>query len=113
MDYKVNPWMILPFGLLLGVIALGPLFFAGWWARHYPKVSIGLGVVTLIYYLAFLPKAAAQTVGHTAHEYFSFIALIGSMFVVSGGIHITVKGEATPLGNVLFLLVGAIIANVL
>ena len=96
MGYSVNPWMILPFGLLLGVIALAPLFFAGWWARQYPKVSFGLGAVALFYYLAFLPNAALQTVGHTAHEYFSFIALIGSLFVVSGGIHITVKGEATP-----------------
>ena len=113
MGYSVNPWMILPFGLLLGVIALAPLVFAGWWARHYPKVSFGLGAVTLAYYLAFLPKAAVQTVGHTAHEYFSFIALIGSLFVVSGGIHITVKGAATPWENVVFLFVGAVIANLL
>jgi len=33
--------------------------------------------------------------------------LIGSLFVVSGGIHIRVKGEATPLANVTFLLLGA------
>ena len=113
MGYQVNPWMMAPFGALLAIIALGPLFFSGWWARHYPKVSFGLGAVTLIYYLGFLPKAAAQTVGHTAHEYFSFIALIGSLFVVSGGIHITVKGGATPMENVAFLGVGAVIANVL
>ena len=49
----------------------------------------------------------------TAHEYISFIALIGSLFVVSGGIHVGVKGEATPLANVIFLLIGAVIANVL
>jgi len=28
---------------------------------------------------------------------FSFISLIGSLFVVAGGIHLKVKGEATPL----------------
>ncbi len=113
MGYEVNPWMMTPFGALLAVIALGPLFFAGWWARHYPKVAFGLGAVSLVYYLAVLPKAAGQTVGHTAHEYVSFIALIGSLFVVSGGIHITVKGEATPWENVVFLGVGGVIANVL
>ena len=48
-----------------------------------------------------------------AHDYTSFIALIGSLFVVSGGIHISVKGEATPLGNVVFLFIGAVVANVL
>ena len=56
---------------------------------------------------------AALQVGHTAHEYLSFVALVGSLFVVSGGIHINVKGEATPRANVLFLLVGAVAANLL
>jgi hypothetical protein len=82
MGYEVNPWMMTPFGALLAMIALGPLLFADWWARHYPKVSFGLGAVILVYYLAVLPKPAGQTVGHTAHEYLSFIALIGSLFVV-------------------------------
>ena len=34
-----NPWMMLPFGLLLAMIALGPLFFLHWWEKHYPKVA--------------------------------------------------------------------------
>jgi Na+/H+ antiporter NhaD/arsenite permease-like protein len=45
------------------------------------------------------------------HEYFSFIVLIGSLFVVAGGIHIKVKGETTPMLNVVFLAIGAVIAN--
>lgn len=106
-----NPWMILPFGALLAAIALAPLAFPGWWARHYPKVALSLGAVTLAYYL--LGLRAYGQVAHVAHEYLSFIALIGSLYVVSGGIHITVKGEATPLANGVFLLVGAVIANVL
>ncbi len=106
-----NPWMIAPFVALLGAIALGPLFFGHFWHRHYPKVAFGLAAVTLIYYVFVLGRT--DKVGHAAHEYISFIALIGSLFVVSGGIHITVKGEATPLQNVLFLAFGAVIANVL
>lgn len=107
----VNPWMILPFGVLLGTIALAPLFFQSWWLKHYPKVACGLAVITLTYY--FVGLRSVGTVWHTAHEYISFIALIGSLYVVSGGIHINVKGEATPFANVVFLLIGAIIANVL
>jgi Na+/H+ antiporter NhaD/arsenite permease-like protein len=104
-----NPWMVLPFGLLLALIALGPLFFAGWWGRHYPKVSIGLGVVVVLYY--FLELRAGEHVAEVASDYVRFIALIGSLFVVAGGIHITVKGEATPRANVVFLLFGAITSN--
>ena len=105
--------MILPFGLLLGIIALGPLLFPAWWLKNYPKVALILGAITISYYLFFLPSAAAHKVLETSHEYLSFIALIGSLFVVSGGIHINVKGEATPHVNVFFLLIGAIIANFL
>ena len=111
MTVQPNPWMILPFGALLAAIALAPLFFANWWAKHYPKVAFGLGAVTLCYYLFGLQ--ASHRVLDVAHEYVSFIALVGSLFVVSGGIHINVKGEATPGTNVLFLFVGAVIANVL
>lgn len=106
-----NPLMIIPFGVLLGLIALGPLFFPNWWLKHYPKVAIGLGAVTLTYFLFVLK--ATTVVLHTAHEYVSFIALIGSLYVVSGGIHINVKGEATPAVNVLFLLIGAVLSNIL
>ena len=106
-----NPWMVAPFVALLALIALAPLCFAGWWARHFPKVAFGLGGITLLYYLAGLQ--AQERVLHTASEYVSFIVLIGSLFVVSGGIHINVKGEATPAVNVLFLLIGAVVANLL
>jgi Na+/H+ antiporter NhaD/arsenite permease-like protein len=106
-----NPWMILPFGLLLAAIALAPLFFPRWWHHHYPKVAYALGAITLAYYLFGL-HAYERTL-HTAAEYVSFIALIGSLYVVSGGIHINVKGEATPLVNVVFLLIGAVLANIL
>ncbi|MBI5774271.1 MAG: sodium:proton antiporter [Verrucomicrobia bacterium] len=106
-----HPLMMAPFGLLLLAIALAPLFCPGWWGRHYPKVSFTLGALTLGYYLIGLQ--AAPRVLEVAHEYVSFIALIGSLFVVSGGIHIIVKGEATPGVNVAFLLVGALLANVL
>lgn len=106
-----NPWMILPFGILLAAIALGPLINAAAWGKHYPKVAIGLGVITLGYYLFGL-KVHLHVLG-VAHEYVSFIILIGSLFVVSGGIHITVKGEATPWENVRFLLIGAGVANLL
>lgn len=106
-----NPWMIIPFGLLLGTIALAPLFAPRWWLRHYPKVALGLGAVTLGYYL--LALRAPGRVLHVAEDYLSFIMLVGSLFVVSGGIHIKVKGQATPLANVVFLLVGAVLANVL
>ena len=103
--------MIIPFGLLLGTIALAPLLCPDWWAKHYPKVAYSLGAITLAYYVFSLQ--AYTRVLHVGHEYLSFIALIGSLFVVSGGIHINVRGEATPRANTILLLLGSLLANVL
>jgi hypothetical protein len=80
-----NPWMILPFALLLVAIAIAPLLAPVWWSRHYAKVAFGLGAITLGYYIFILRDAGRAL--HTAHDYIGFITLIGSLFIVSGGIH--------------------------
>ena len=104
-----NPLMILPFGLLLALIAVAPLSFSSWWSRHYPKVCLALGLVVTAYYVTGL--RAELRLFETAEDYLRFIALVASLFIVSGGIHITVKGEATPLANVMFLLLGGLASN--
>lgn len=103
--------MVAPFALLLLCIALMPLFAAHFWEHHYPKVAVGLGLVTAAYY-AFVQKDW-HPLHHAAAEYVSFMALVGSLFVISGGINIRVKGEATPFKNTVFLLIGAVLANVI
>ncbi len=103
-------WMVIPFALLLLSIALMPLFAAHFWEHHYPKVAVGLGLVTAIY---FGLKSDWHPLVHAAHEYVSFMALVGSLFVICGGINIRVKGEATPLQNTLFLAIGAVLSNVI
>jgi Na+/H+ antiporter NhaD/arsenite permease-like protein len=87
------------------------IFAANWWSRYYAKVAFGLGTISLSYYVLVLRNSGR--IWHTAHDYISFIMLIGSLFVISGGIHITVKGQATPFVNLIFLFVGAIAANLL
>jgi len=103
--------MMLPFALLLLAIAAMPFIHKHFWEHHYHHISLGLGIVAVIYYLIFLQ--AGQRMLHVGYEYLSFITLIGSLFVVTGGIHIQVKGEAKPCMNCLFLLLGALMANVI
>ena len=86
----------------------GWLFRAG--LASCSATSIALGAAVAVYYVTKIPGGTG-VFGHTMHEYFSFIVLIGSLFVVAGGIHIKVKGEATPLVNVVFLIAGAVISN--
>ncbi len=102
--------MVLPFLFLLGAIAVMPLVAHKWWERNYPIVAALLGSITLIYYFGALHETRRPL--ESLHEYFSFICLIGSLFVVSGGIHIRVKGESTPWVNVVILAMGGLLANV-
>lgn len=104
-----HPGMMIPFALLLGAIAMGPFINKHWWEHHFHHVALGLGTLTTLYYV--LGLGAGVRMLHVGHEYLSFMALIGSLFVVSGGIHIRVKGEATPGANCGFLLLGAVLAN--
>jgi Na+/H+ antiporter NhaD/arsenite permease-like protein len=104
-------WTMVPFVVLLLSIALMPLFAAHFWEHHYPKVAVGLGLVTGLYYL--LARGDTHALLHAGHEYVSFMALVGSLFVISGGINIRVKGEATPMVNTVFLAIGAVLANVI
>lgn len=105
----VTPWMILPFVLLLLSIAIAPFINRKWWGHNYPFVSAAFGLVTVVYYVVVLRNPVRMI--HTAVEYVSFIALIGSLFVVAGGIHIRIKGKSTPLANVFLLAIGAVISN--
>lgn len=103
--------MVAPFVILLLCIALMPLFAAHFWEHHYPKVAVGLGLVTAAYYA--VVRHDWHPLRHAAHEYVSFMALVGSLYVISSGINIRVKGEATPRVNTLYLFIGAVLANLI
>jgi len=102
-------WAASPFFILLASIAIVPLVNKSWWDKYYPFVSAGLGVSTVVYYLLFL--RASDPVLDSGYEYVSFMALVGSLFVITGGIHIKLRGRSKPLTNVIFLAIGALIAN--
>jgi Na+/H+ antiporter NhaD/arsenite permease-like protein len=110
---EIPPLLILPFGVLLLLIATMPLSPAKvkhFWEHNYPLVALGLATFVAAFYLLKIPGGGTEIV-HTAKEYFSFIVLIGSLFVVAGGIHIKTSGEASPIQNVIFLLIGGVLAN--
>lgn len=103
--------LIIPFVLLLALIAVGPLFFHHFWTKYYPVIALALGAVVVLYYIFVLHNP--HKVLHTAQEYISFIALLGSLFVASGGIAIQIDKKSTPLLNTIFLFIGSVLANVI
>ncbi|MCX5975142.1 MAG: sodium:proton antiporter [Coprothermobacterota bacterium] len=111
MTSDVSLWASIPFLLMLLSIAVMPFIHRHWWEKNYPFVSFFLGLLMVLLYF-FLFKGYDRLV-KTGLEYFSFIVLIGSLFVVAGGILIRIKGATTPWMNAVVLLVGAVISNVI
>ncbi|MDB6169229.1 MAG: sodium:proton antiporter [Verrucomicrobia bacterium] len=107
--------LLAPFAVLLLLMAAMPLMpgrARHAWEANYGWVSLGLAAAVAGYYLLKMPGGSAL-VAHTLRDYASFIALIGALFVVAGGVHLHVNNEATCRENVLFLFAGALLANVI
>ncbi|WP_420388337.1 sodium:proton antiporter [Roseivirga sp.] len=104
-------WLVIPFVLLLGMIATGPLFYEHFWHKNYPIIAVGLAVIVVLFYLFVLDNTHAPV--HALAEYIQFIALLSSLYIASGGIMIKVDKRATPMANVGLLVIGAVIANLI
>ncbi|MBC3538410.1 sodium:proton antiporter [Rufibacter sediminis] len=107
----VPGFLIIPFALLIGLIATGPIFFPNFWHHQFKNISVGLGLLVLAYYLFVLHDTHLPA--ETLAEYASFAILLSSLYIASGGIYINANANATPLINVGILLFGAVIANII
>jgi Na+/H+ antiporter NhaD/arsenite permease-like protein len=109
----INLLFGIPFlGVLLS-LSLCPLIIPDIWHRHYGKITFSwalVGLIVLLYKFGW-SIVAHQTAHTMVHEYVPFVLLIGSLFIVSGGIHVTMKGHATPWVNAVFLLAGSLLAS--
>lgn len=114
-------WLVIPFALLLMSIAVMPFINERFWHRHYPDFAFLLGGMIVSYYLVafgqsgYLPHESygQHKMLHTGLEYYSFIALIGGLFVASGGVLVDVRGRGGPGLNTVLLAVGAVLANIM
>ena len=102
-------WSVIPFAGLLLSIAVLPLVAEHWWHSNRNKAIVAavFGLPTGIY-VATQDLAALK---HTGLEYVAFIALLGSLYIVSGNIRLKGSLAGTPLGNTLVLAVGGVLAN--
>lgn len=104
------PWYsVVPFALLLICIAILPLVAEHWWESLKVRglvtflLSAPIGIYLLIH--------GRHELGHSMLEYVAFIALLGSLFVISSGVVLSGDLRATPKVNVAFLAIGAVLAN--
>ena len=108
-----SAWSMIPFGMMLLMIAIGPLVAEHWWEKNINKllVSIILGV----------PVAVCLIIGGMTHElehqlffdYVPFIILLLALFVITGGIHFSGDLKAKPIVNTGFLALGWVLASLM
>lgn len=108
-----SAWSLIPFGIMLLMIAIGPLVAEKWWESNINKliVSLFLGV----------PTAVCLIMGGMTHDlehqvlfdYVPFIVLLLALFVITGGIHLSGDIKAKPWVNTLFLGIGYILASLM
>ncbi|MEX0717193.1 MAG: sodium:proton antiporter [Planctomycetaceae bacterium] len=104
---------VLPFALVLLSIAAMPLAAGHWWERNRHKALVmAILAVPVAAYLATVWGAEGRhQIVEKLHEYASFIALLGALFVISGGILIQGSFSGTPIVNTAFLGSGVLLAN--
>ncbi len=116
---EIPIWLLGPFALLLLSVAVMPFLAPKFWHRHYPDVSLFLGAAVAAYFIAAFgvpgyhgsKSYGSYAMLHSGLEYYSFIALVGGLYLASGGIVVDLRGRGGPLVNTLILGFGAVLAN--
>jgi Na+/H+ antiporter NhaD/arsenite permease-like protein len=102
-------WSGIFFAALLLCIAVIPLINAEWWGKRYGHVAIGLAIPAA----AIVISKNGVLLLHVLVEYLSFIVLLGSLFIIAGGIVIRIGVKGTPKLNSLLLFIGAFFASLI
>ena len=102
---------LLPFVLMLGSIAVFPLFWNHFWEKNKNKLFIAVVLsIPIIIYL-FAAGFTHELFEVMVFDYIPFIVLLGALFTITGGIYLTGDIEAKPKINTLFLGIGAVLAS--
>ncbi len=101
-----------PFALLLLAIAAFPLVAEHWWHANRNKAIVtAVLCIPIAIYLLMVPNGP-NFLWHGVEEYLSFIALLGALYAISGGVVLSGDLPAKPTTNIAFLAIGAVLANI-
>ncbi|MEY4680312.1 MAG: putative arsenite-anitmonite efflux pump, ArsB family, partial [Pseudomonadota bacterium] len=106
-------WAIPFIGVLLS-IAILPLAAPQLWHHHFGKITAAWSLAFVLPYAAMdgLGATAAQLVHVLVGEYVPFIILIGSLFVIAGGVYLRGNLHGSPATNTVLLAAGTGIASI-
>ncbi len=102
---------VVPFILMLAAIAILPMVVGDWWDKNKNKLIVSLVLGLPIAAFLLLSNQTEVLIHSVVFDYIPFIILLGSLFVITGGIFIDADFEATPLVNLTILAVGGLLAS--
>jgi len=107
-------WTIIPFVGILLSIALFPLLAPHFWHHHFPKVSAFWALVFAIPFVIAFKGAGFYEILHIyLIDYIPFIILLAALFTASGGILLRGTPVGSPRVNIVFLLIGTLLASMI
>lgn len=106
-------WTLIPFILMLLSIAVFPLVKK---TEHFWESNRNKLIVSIILSIPVIAIFAANGMTHNiihqvVYDYVPFIALLLSLFIVTGGIFINIDLEAKPINNTVMLAIGMVLAS--
>jgi Na+/H+ antiporter NhaD/arsenite permease-like protein len=106
-------WAVPFIGVLLSIAVL-PLLTPQLWHHHFGKITAAWALAFVLPYAALdgLGATAAQIVHVMLGEYVPFLILIGSLFVIAGGVHLRGNLHGSPATNTVLLAAGTGIASI-
>lgn len=103
-EWQMPAWAMIPFALMLVMIAIAPILTGEWWDKNSHKlfVTVLLGTPTAV----FLVKhgLAYELEDQILYEYLPFVILLLTLYVITGGIN--VSGDIRPTSGVNTALLG-------
>ena len=107
-------WSAAPFALLLFAIAAMPMLRGAWWhANRNKAIVVAALALPMAGYLCWEGEESRHALQHEVVNYVSFMAILGTLYTISGGVAVRGHLPARPLTNTLFLAGGALLANVI
>jgi Na+/H+ antiporter NhaD/arsenite permease-like protein len=105
---------VVPFALYLFLIAVLPLFLGHFWESNRNKLALALVVgAPVVFYLLRIRPEGGHMLLESGREYLAFMALLGALFVISGGIYLRGALAATPTVNTAVMATGALLASLI
>jgi len=108
---SVPTWTLLPFAGLVAAVAVLPEVVPALWQKHRVQALVTTACATPAAVFC-LTHGYSSHLAHAARDYATFVLTLGALFVAAGGVHLDGDFDGTPRENLLFVLVGSLLASV-